>query len=198
MRSISTNLFAIRNCISIFNRSKRVINIYIRLTFLQFVNLIKRGKEHKLWSPSACNSLTQNFRPQFCRRSTHSVEERSRKSISLRVKATGEYGWWPYHLHVPNVLISNSINPLMPSWPLWACTSIALPSFCTATFFNKILCPLSYMWVKLLYSQGMDIETNSRTSSPQNESLLNINSRVLYNVHMAAKLGLLKQRTPEE
>jgi len=48
MRSITTNLFAIRNCIFILNRFKRAINIYIHLTFLEFIKLMKRGKVHKL------------------------------------------------------------------------------------------------------------------------------------------------------
>ena len=33
----------------------------------------------------------------------------------------------PYHLHVPIVLKSGTLNLLEPSWPVQACTGIALP-----------------------------------------------------------------------
>jgi hypothetical protein len=44
----------------------------------------------------------------------------------LGVKAAGAYGW-PYHLHVPIVLKSGSLNLLEPSGPVQACNGIALP-----------------------------------------------------------------------
>jgi hypothetical protein len=45
----------------------------------------------------------------------------------LGVKAAGAYGWQPYHLHVPIVLKSGSLNLLEPSGPVKACNGIALP-----------------------------------------------------------------------
>ena len=45
----------------------------------------------------------------------------------LGVKEAGAYGWQPYHLHVPIVLKSGSLNVLEPSGPLQACIGIALP-----------------------------------------------------------------------
>jgi len=45
----------------------------------------------------------------------------------LGVKAAGAYGWQPYHLHVPIVLKSGSLNLLEPSGPVQACNGIALP-----------------------------------------------------------------------
>jgi hypothetical protein len=45
----------------------------------------------------------------------------------LGVKAVSVYGWQPYHLHVPTVLKSRSLNLLEPSGPLQACNGIALP-----------------------------------------------------------------------
>ena len=43
----------------------------------------------------------------------------------LGVKATGAYGWQPYHLHVPIVLKSGSLNLLEPSGPVQTCNGIA-------------------------------------------------------------------------
>ena len=43
------------------------------------------------------------------------------------VKAAGAEGWQPYHLHVPIVLKSGSLNLLEPSGPVQAYTGIALP-----------------------------------------------------------------------
>ena len=43
------------------------------------------------------------------------------------VKAAGAYGWQPYHLHVPIVLKTGSLNLLNPSGPVQACNGIALP-----------------------------------------------------------------------
>ena len=44
----------------------------------------------------------------------------------LGVKAAGAYGWQPYHLLVPIVLKSGSLNLLEPSGPVQACNGIAL------------------------------------------------------------------------
>jgi hypothetical protein len=44
----------------------------------------------------------------------------------LGVKAAGAYGWQLYHLHVPTVMKSGSLNLLEPSGPVQACTRIAL------------------------------------------------------------------------
>jgi hypothetical protein len=44
----------------------------------------------------------------------------------LVVKAAGASAWQPYHLHVPIVLKSGSLNLLEPSGPVQACNGIAL------------------------------------------------------------------------
>jgi hypothetical protein len=44
----------------------------------------------------------------------------------LGVKAAGAYGWQPYHLLVPTVLKSGSLNHLETSGPVKACNGIAL------------------------------------------------------------------------
>jgi len=62
--------------------------------------------------------------------STQPLTEMSTRNISWGVKAAGEYGWQSYHLHVPNVLKSGSLNLLEPSGPVQACSGIALPLYC--------------------------------------------------------------------
>jgi hypothetical protein len=51
----------------------------------------------------------------------------------LWVKAAGMYGWLPYHLHVPLILKSGSLNLVGPSGPVQACNGIAL-TFTSTTF----------------------------------------------------------------
>jgi hypothetical protein len=57
-------------------------------------------------------------------RLTQSLIEMS-GTFSLGVKTAGAYGWQPYHLHVPIVLKSGSLNFLEPSGPVQACNGIA-------------------------------------------------------------------------
>ena len=55
---------------------------------------------------------------------TQPLAEMSTRNISWRVKAAGVYGWQLYHLHVPTVLKSRSLNLLEPSGPVQACHGI--------------------------------------------------------------------------
>ena len=55
------------------------------------------------------------------------LTETSSRNISWGIKAAGAYGWQPYHLHVPSVLKSGSLNLLEPSGSVQACNGIALP-----------------------------------------------------------------------
>ena len=57
--------------------------------------------------------------------STQPLTEMGTRNISWGVKAAGAYGWQPYHLHVPTVLKSGSLNLLEPSGPVQACNGIA-------------------------------------------------------------------------
>ena len=50
--------------------------------------------------------------------STHPLSEMSTRIISWGVKAAGAYGWQPYHLHVPIVSQSGSLNLLEPYGPV--------------------------------------------------------------------------------
>jgi hypothetical protein len=49
------------------------------------------------------------------------------RNTSWGVKAAGAYGLQPYHLHVPVVLKSGSLNLLEFSGPIQACNGITLP-----------------------------------------------------------------------
>jgi len=57
---------------------------------------------------------------------TQPLMEMSTRNISWGVKATGAYGWQPYHLQVLTVLKSGSLSLLEPSGPVQACNGIAL------------------------------------------------------------------------
>jgi hypothetical protein len=49
------------------------------------------------------------------------------ENLSCGVKAAGAWGWQSYHLHVPIVLKSGSLNLMEPSGPVQAWNGIALP-----------------------------------------------------------------------
>ena len=57
---------------------------------------------------------------------TQLLTEMDTRNTSSVIKAAGEYGWQPYHLHVPIVLKSGSLNLLELSGPVKACNGIAL------------------------------------------------------------------------
>jgi len=42
------------------------------------------------------------------------------------VKAANALGWQPYHIHVPIVLKSGTLNLLEPSGPVQACNGVTL------------------------------------------------------------------------
>jgi len=62
-------------------------------------------------------------------RSTQLLTDMSTSNISRGVKATSAYGWQPYHLHVPIVLKSGSLNLLESSGPVQACNRIVFLHF---------------------------------------------------------------------
>ena len=59
-------------------------------------------------------------------RSSQPPTELSTRNISWGLKAAGEYGWKPYHVHVLIALKSGSLNLLESSEPVQACNGIAL------------------------------------------------------------------------
>jgi len=58
---------------------------------------------------------------------THLLTEMSTRNICCGVKAAGAQGWQPYHIHVPIILKSRSLNLLEPSRTVKACNWIVLP-----------------------------------------------------------------------
>ena len=58
---------------------------------------------------------------------TQPLPEMSDQGYFMVVKAAGAYGWQPYHLHVPIVLKSGSLNLQETSGSVLACNGIALP-----------------------------------------------------------------------
>jgi hypothetical protein len=58
--------------------------------------------------------------------STPLLTQTSSRNISWEVKAADALGSESYHLHVPTVLKSGSLNLLEPSEPVQACTGISL------------------------------------------------------------------------
>ena len=84
---------------------------------------------------------------------TQPLTEKEYQEYLLRLKATGAWGWQPYHLHVPIVFKSRSLKLLEPSGPVQACNGTALPCHeCTTVFlsstcgFRQILMKLEFYW----------------------------------------------------
>jgi hypothetical protein len=69
---------------------------------------------------------------------TQPLTEMGTRNISCGVKAAG--AWQPYHLHLPTVLKSASLNLLEPPGPVQACTRIALPFISTCLYSNSHHC----------------------------------------------------------
>jgi len=57
---------------------------------------------------------------------TQPLTQMSIRNISWGVKEAGTYGWQPYHLHVPTVMKSGSLNLLKPSGPVQSRNGTAL------------------------------------------------------------------------
>ena len=56
----------------------------------------------------------------------------------MEVKAAGAYSWQPYHIHVPTVLKSESLNLLEPSGLVQGCNGIDLPFTFSQEFHNSL------------------------------------------------------------
>jgi len=69
----------------------------------------------------------QTLRPRYDPGVDSASDRNEYQDYFLGVKETGAYGWQPYHLHVPIVLKSGSLNLLEHSGPAQACNGIALP-----------------------------------------------------------------------
>jgi hypothetical protein len=71
-------------------------------------------------------SLTKSFRPQYGPGIYSASNRNEYQEYFPGVKTAGTYSWQPYHLHVPIVLGSGSLNLLELSGPVQACRGIAL------------------------------------------------------------------------
>ena len=86
--------------------------------------------------PSVIRSRTvQPVVSRYTDWATRLTIEMSTRNISWGVKAAGAYGWQLYHLHVPIVLKSGSLNLVQPQGPVRACNGIACFTI-TATWFG--------------------------------------------------------------
>ena len=91
--------------------------------------------------------------------STQPLTEMSTRNISWGVKAAGAYSWQPYHLHVPIVLKSGSLNLLEPSGPVQACNGTAFtPTLTVAKKASEIVALLN------IWSGRNKSELHSRSS----------------------------------
>jgi len=82
-----------------------------------------------------------------------SLTEMSTRDISWGVKAACAWGWQSYHLHVPIVLKSGSLNLLEPSGHIQACNGGCFTfALTTPCYIFCYYVPWSYTKVKYKYS----------------------------------------------
>ena len=79
-------------------------------------------------------SLTSSFRLHYGPGVDSASNRNEYQEYFLVVKAAVAWGWQPYHLHVPIVLKSGSLNLLETSGLVQACNGIALPLPYKVTF----------------------------------------------------------------
>jgi hypothetical protein len=83
----------------------------------------------------------------------------STRNISREVKAPGAWGWKPYHLHVPSILKSGSLNLLESSGPVQGCNGIVLPFYRRNTRtsiqdcanWSGFVCTVLFLWLQGLF-----------------------------------------------
>jgi len=81
---------------------------------------------------------------------TQPIVKMSTRNISWGVNAAGTWGWQPYHLQVPNVMKSGSLNLLEPSGPHRTCYGT---TFLPCVFYYFVLWPTNaQLFHKLLHS----------------------------------------------
>jgi len=107
------------------------------------------------WHNPSCRTMALGL--------TQTLTEMSTSNISWGVKGAGAWGWQPYHLHVPNVLKSGSLNLLEPSGPVQACNGITLP------FFYRSPCKVSVILVTWIFWTEFP-KKNSNTKFHENPS----------------------------
>ena len=96
----------------------------------QLVEALRYKSEGRGFDSTWCHwnfSLNESFRPHYGPEVDSASNRNEYQEYFLGVKAAGAWGWQPYHLHMPIVLKSGSLNILEPSGSLQACNGIALP-----------------------------------------------------------------------
>jgi len=107
------------------------IYILVKVERGEAVELLVQATNRKVAGSIPCNIIEVSKRLNPSGRtldlgSTQPLTEMNTRDVSWGVKTTGAYSW-PYHLHVSNVFISDSLNLLEPSGPVQPCTGIAVP-----------------------------------------------------------------------
>ena len=79
--------------------------------------------------PNRVIGICRRHKPSSCTMAlwlTQPLTERRTRNTTVGVNAASAEGWQPYHLHVPTVWKSGSLNPLESFRPVQACTGIVL------------------------------------------------------------------------
>jgi len=98
----------------------------------QLVEALRYKSEGREFHSRWCQwnfSLIHSFRPHNGPGVDSAFNRNEYQEYFLGVKAAGASAWQPYHLYVPSVLKSGSLNLLEPSGPVLACNGIALPFY---------------------------------------------------------------------
>ena len=95
----------------------------------QLVEALRCKPEGRRFDSRWChwNTSLTSFRPHYGPGVDSASNRNMYQEYFLVVKVASAEGWQPYHLHVPTVLKSGSLNLLEPSGPVQACNGIALP-----------------------------------------------------------------------
>jgi hypothetical protein len=91
--------------------------------------------------------------------STRPLTEMSTRNISWEINAAGAYSWQAYHLHVPIVLKSGSLDLLEPFGPVQACNGTALPLLLYALKFINDMRVCSHRGGKMRVPELLEIVT---------------------------------------
>jgi hypothetical protein len=119
----NTDALLINPCI--FNRPRRPFNLLSLLHYYwAWGSVVVKALRYKSDGPGIdsrwCHWIFQwhiSFRPYHGPGVDSAPAENEYQEHFMGVKAAGAWGWRPYHLHVPNVMKSGSLNLLEPSGP---------------------------------------------------------------------------------
>ena len=112
-------------------------------------------------------SLTLFFRPHYGPGVDSASNRNEYQEYFLGVKAAGAWGWQLYHLNVPIVLKSGSLNLLEHSGPVQACNGIALPLLYITLADSRLCSYRAYLLIKVFYYYYTNVCTNKWTGPVQ-------------------------------